>query len=95
VQLATPSENLELNMEQVHISEASPLKDRSLVEAGLRQRFGVVVVGIRRIDGRMDFNPAPETTMRVGDDLVVLGRAASLKELEAAALADARGVQGT
>ena len=42
----------------------------------------------------MDFNPAPETTMRAGDDLVVLGRADSLKELEAAALADARGVQG-
>ncbi|PYR89458.1 MAG: potassium channel protein [Acidobacteria bacterium] len=94
VQLATTSENLELNMEQVHIGEGSPLKGRSLVEAGLRQRFGVVVVGIRRIDGRMDFNPAPETTMRAGDDLVVLGRADSLKELEAAALADARGVQG-
>ena len=44
------------------------------VDAGLRQRFGVVVVGIRRADGKMDFNPAPETAMHAGDDLVVLGR---------------------
>ena len=94
VQLATTSENLDLNMEQVHIGDGSPLAGRSLVEAGLRQRFGVVVVGIRRIDGRMDFNPPPETAMRAGDDLVVLGRADNLKELEAAADAGARGVEG-
>ena len=85
VQLATSSENMDLNLEQVHIEQGSPLEGRSLVDAGLRQRFGVVVVGIRRADGRMDFNPEPETAMRAGDDLVVLGRAGSLKELETAA----------
>ena len=85
VQLATSSDNMDLNLEQVHIGDASTLAGQSLLDAGLRQRFGVVVVGIRRADGRMDFNPAPETMMRGGDDLVVLGRAASLKDLEAAA----------
>jgi voltage-gated potassium channel len=85
VQLATSSDNMDLNLEQVHISERSTLAGVSLLDAGVRQRFGVVVVGIRRADGRMDFNPEPETTMRGGDDLVVLGRAANLKELEAAA----------
>ena len=58
---------------------------RSLLDAGLRQKYGVVVVGIRRRDGHMDFNPPPEAAMRAGDDLVVLGRSDSLKELEAAA----------
>ena len=90
VQLATSSENMDLTFEQVHIDARSSLAGLSLLEAGLRQRFGVVVVGIRRADGRMDFNPEPETTMRGGDDLVVLGRAASLRELEAAANAGAR-----
>jgi K+/H+ antiporter YhaU regulatory subunit KhtT len=33
----------------------------------------------------MDFNPEPETSMHPGDDLVVLGRSGSLKELETAA----------
>ena len=85
VQLATSSENMDLNLEQVHITEGSSLAGRSLIDAGLRQRFGVVVVGIRRADGHMDFNPEPETSMRAGDDLVVLGRAESLKDLETAA----------
>jgi voltage-gated potassium channel len=87
VQLATSSENLDLNLEQVRIMEGSPLAGRSLVEAGIRQRYGVIVVGIRRADGTMEFNPAPESLMRAGDDLVVLGRATSLRELEGAALA--------
>jgi len=85
VQLATSSENLDLNFEQVHITDRSSLAGRNLLDAGLRQRFGVVVVGIRRADGRMEFNPEPDTTIRAGDDLVVLGRAASLKDLEGAA----------
>jgi voltage-gated potassium channel len=85
VQLATSSD-MDLNLEQVHITQGSPLAGRSILDAGLRHRFGVVVVGIRRADGRMDFNPEPDTAMRPGDDLVVLGRTESLRELEAAAL---------
>jgi len=87
VQLATSSDNLDLNLEQVHIGAGSSLAGTNLLDAGLRQRFGVVVVGIRRADGKMDFNPEPEMVMCAGDDLVVLGRSTNLKALEAAAAA--------
>jgi voltage-gated potassium channel len=94
VQLATSSDNMDLNLEQVHIAAGSPLDGCSLVAAGLRQRFGVVVVGIRRADGKMDFNPEPETEMHAGDDLVVLGRGDSLRKLEAAAEAGDKAAHG-
>lgn len=85
VQLATSSDNLDLNMEQVQIAQGAPLAGRSIVEANLRQRFGVVVVGIQRASGTMEFNPPPESVMGVGDYLVVLGQAKNLRELETAA----------
>jgi len=85
VELATSSENLELAMEQVAIAPASGLANRSIIEGNLRQRFGVIVVGIRREAGNMEFNPAPDAVMRAGDQLVVLGRPEQLKDLEAAA----------
>lgn len=85
VQLATSSDNLELNMEQVLIAPGSTIAGKTLVQANLRQRFGVIVVGIQRADGRMEFNPEPESIMRDGDFLVVLGKAASLRGLEAVA----------
>jgi len=82
VQLATSSERLDLSMEQVHIKEDSALADRSLVDSGIRQKFGVIVVGIRRAGGAMEFNPPPEAVMHPGDELVVLGKTESVKALE-------------
>ena len=80
--LATSSDNLELAMEQITISPQSALADQSILDAKLRDRFGVIVVAIQRGDQQMEFNPAPITSMRSGDRLVVLGRPDSLKQLE-------------
>jgi voltage-gated potassium channel len=85
VEIATSSDNLELSMEQVKINRRSSLDGHSLADAGLRQRFGVIVVGIQRSGGRMEFNPSPDTVMTADDQLVVLGNAGNLKELERAA----------
>jgi voltage-gated potassium channel len=87
VALATSSESLELAIEEIAVSAASALADRSILEANLRQRFGVIVVGIQRQDRTMEFNPEPDTAIRAGDKLVVLGRPHSLKRLEGEALA--------
>src|SRR5262245_7185990 len=85
VKLALEAGNLELSMEQIRVSRASTLTAKSLVEANLRQRFGVIVVAIQRSAGRMEFNPSPDAVMQEGDQLVVLGRPDSLRELSHAA----------
>ena len=82
VQLATSSGHLDLSMEQVKIQDGSELVGQTIVEAGIRQKFGLIVVAIRRGDGTMDFNPSPESVIRAGDELVVLGRPQSVKALE-------------
>ena len=82
VQLATRSEHLDLSMEQVHIAEGSSLVGQSIVTAGIRQKFSVIVVAIKRADGAMQFNPPPEAVIRAGDEPVVLGAPSSVKALE-------------
>jgi voltage-gated potassium channel len=82
VEFATRTDNLELAMEGIPIAPDSVLANRSIVDANLRQRFGVIVVGIQRRDRRMEFNPEPNTPIRAGDTLVVLGRPNPLKDLE-------------
>ena len=81
VQLATSSGHLDLSMEQVRIRDGSGLVGQTILDAGIRQRFGVIVVAIRRADGTMDFNPPPDATIRAGDEMVVLGRPQSVKAL--------------
>src|SRR5207247_1962463 len=85
MELATSSDNLELAMEEITVMASSGLAGHSILDANLRQRFGVVIIGIQRQDRRMEFNPAPDTDIRAGDKLVVLGRPDSLKQLEAEA----------
>ena len=76
--LATSSDNLELAMEEITVQPSSPLVNKSLLDANLRQRFGVIVVAIQHEDRQMDFNPEPDTAIRAGDKLVVLGGPAML-----------------
>jgi K+/H+ antiporter YhaU regulatory subunit KhtT len=54
-----------------------------VLSANLRQQFGVIVVGVQRKDGRMEFNPESDRLRGAGDKLVVLGRPDSLKTLDA------------
>jgi voltage-gated potassium channel len=82
VELATSSDNLELAMEEITIGANSALANQSILDANLRKRFGVIVVGIQRQDLRMEFNPEPDMIIGGGDKLVVLGRPDSLRRLE-------------
>jgi voltage-gated potassium channel len=84
-ELATRSGNLELAIEQVAITEGSSLAGSTIIQANVRQRFGAIVVGIQRHQGRMEFNPPGDAVMQAGDQLVVLGRVEGLHELELAA----------
>jgi voltage-gated potassium channel len=82
VELATSSDNLDLMMEEITVSPNWNIANQSIIQANLRQRYGVIVIGIQRQEGGMEFNPEPDTDIRVGDKLVVLGRPHSLKRLE-------------
>src|SRR5262245_20825591 len=52
VELATSSTNLA--MEEIAIGPRSALVNKTILEANLRQRYGVIVVGIQRQDRTMD-----------------------------------------
>jgi voltage-gated potassium channel len=85
MRLATTSERLDLAAEQVEIGAGAPFVGQSIREANLRQAFGVIVVAIKRADGRMQFNPDPVDRIYEGDQLVALGNPTQLKALEDAA----------
>ena len=60
---------------------AGHLTGRSLREARIRERFGVTVVAIRRADGDLLANPAPDTVLRAGDRLRVFGLEPQVRSL--------------
>jgi len=81
IELVTRREHLELQMEEVLVARGSPLAGRTVLETGLRQQYGVIVVAVRKLNDHMDFNPAPEYRIEPGDRLIVLGAGTKLEAL--------------
>lgn len=82
INFATQGTDLDVGIEQVRISSRSSLADRSLADIGLRDQHGVIVLGIRKPDGEMQFNPAADTKLCAGDHLIVMGENTRLQKLE-------------
>jgi voltage-gated potassium channel len=73
IELATRSDYLALQIEETEVREGSALVGQALRDTGLRQDLGLIVVAIKRADGKMVFNPAPEAAIADHDILITLG----------------------
>jgi voltage-gated potassium channel len=78
----TTQEGVEVEIEQVRLTENSAFAGRTLAEVDLRHQSGVVVLAIRRASGEMLFNPPPDAKMSAGDHLIAMGEARHLQKLE-------------
>jgi voltage-gated potassium channel len=78
-------------MEDVPVTEGSPLAGRTLAESDIPGRLGVLVAAMKSASGGMAFNPPPQTHVVAGDVLVVLGDTARVRALETALGIDASG----
>ena len=69
--------DLELRMEEVPVPAHSSLDGRTLAQAEIRQRTGLIVIAIKHGEERREpfiYNPGPDELVRSGDTLIVLGR---------------------
>ena len=82
IEFATQAENMELQMEEVTINSGSPLSGLAINQCGIRQELGIIIVAIKRGDGKMEFNPNPASVLHEGDRLIALGQPAQLKVLD-------------
>jgi len=77
--------DLEIETEQLHIAKDSPLCNRTLEEARVRQTYGLIVLALKKAGGGMLFNPEGTTKVESGDVLIAMGRRAELERLGEAA----------
>lgn len=82
---ATHGADIDLRLEETEIHGGSPLAGRSLADARIPQRTGLIVLALRRPDASEGFvyNPGPETELRAGDVMIVLGDPSQVQKLRA------------
>ncbi|MGV8075466.1 MAG: potassium channel family protein [Syntrophobacteraceae bacterium] len=71
--LALSNEGLELRMEELTIPENAEFVGKELMNSGIRGRYNLIVVAIKRRDETMIYNPSPQELLHAGDILVVIG----------------------
>ena len=84
VQFLDLTENIgmDIAIEQMRVAETSEMVAKSIQEMQLGRDIGVIVLAIRRADGRMIFNPTADAAMHAGDYLIVMGSQENLRTLE-------------
>ncbi|MBF0553307.1 MAG: potassium channel protein [Nitrospirae bacterium] len=82
LEFATKSGNIELQMEELIVTEGSDFANQTLSDLGIGRKFGVIIVAVKRAGGEMRFNPTHKTIIRPGDILIALGEVSKLKVLE-------------
>jgi voltage-gated potassium channel len=73
IEITTRRQSLELRMDELPICEGSTLIGKSLEESEIRQRYGLIIVAVKKDSGKMIFNPVAGYVIQDGDKLIALG----------------------
>ena len=85
IETAFGTERLDVQIEEIHVPENSPIVGKTLATADIRRKTGVLVLALRRHDGTLTFNPDLDAKIQAGDCLIAVGGAEHLDKLEALA----------
>jgi voltage-gated potassium channel len=83
-ELFAEASHLEMELDEIEVPADSPLADKTLAESGIKDRFNVLVVGIKHEDGPLAFNPRSQDRFRQGDTLLVIGEVENINRLKKA-----------
>ncbi|RKX29013.1 MAG: potassium channel protein [Candidatus Zixiibacteriota bacterium] len=70
-----------MSIEEMVIPLDSVFNGKSLAESGLKQNYGVNIVGIKKSNARITITPEPNTILETGDVLVLIGPGEGLEKL--------------
>jgi len=85
VDAAFGRERLDFEIGEVIISGTSNLVGKKLGESEIPRQAGVIVLALRNSEGKMIFNPPPESVIQADDCLIVIGGDEQLRRLESLA----------
>ncbi|WP_029459031.1 potassium channel family protein [Solidesulfovibrio alcoholivorans] len=83
LELAGRGGAIDLQMEELQVTEHSEIVDKSLIDAALRPRFNLIVIAIKKASGEMQFNPQAQAMLEAGDTMILVGSRDNLDSLQA------------
>jgi len=85
VDAAFGRERLDFEISELKITDKSALVGKKLADSAIPRQAGVIVLALKSADGKMTFNPPPESVIQADDCLIVIGGDEQLRLLESLA----------
>lgn len=85
VQTLVETRHINLELEELVLSANSPLVNVQLKDSGIREKFGTLVLAIKRSDSTI-VNPGPNEILLPGDIMILCGSEENLYDLEKLAI---------
>lgn len=82
IELATRTDHLEMQIEEIELLAGSSLVGQTLSEQRFHQQLGVIIMAIKLPDATMVANPTGDTLLEAGSTLIALGHREQLDRLE-------------
>ncbi len=73
IEISTKRQSLELRMDELEVCNGSSLIGSSLEKSDIRQRYGLIIVAVKKDSGKMIFNPLANYVIEKGDKLIAMG----------------------
>jgi voltage-gated potassium channel len=73
--------SLAFRLEELAVTERSPIAGKTLLDTRLRERTGALVLALRHADGTFNTNPPPDTEIHAGEVVVAMGTETELEAL--------------
>ncbi|QWC00092.1 potassium channel protein [Mycoplasmatota bacterium] len=80
------AKNMSINMEEVIVNKGSQLVGKSLREADISNKIGLIILAIRREDEKIIFNPKANEILSVDDRMIVVGSKDQIEQISGIAL---------
>jgi voltage-gated potassium channel len=72
----------DIQMEEIPVAASSVLNNIMLKDSGIRQKYNLIIIAIKKPDGSMAFNPSFESVIQGGDTVIAVGEYQNLQALE-------------
>jgi voltage-gated potassium channel len=82
LEVAMDHKKLDIELEEVRVSEKSEYAGKRLVDTDIRKELNLIIIAVKKPDGQMVFNPGPATVIEDNDTLIAMGERKKLAILE-------------
>ncbi|MGD9645149.1 MAG: TrkA family potassium uptake protein [Pirellulales bacterium] len=74
LELVVGHSSMDVELDELSIASGAPLIGRTVQQAEARRRHGLLVVAVKRADGKLIFNPDADFVFEPNDTVIVMGK---------------------